>query len=98
VLAASEQIEVNGLPGPASLPLLNDPLHDLLLLWIRDLDSVSLGAAQHGSAQGHMSVLNYESRVTKPSAFEDEMPKPKVSAEEVKLTREFFYCLPQSPY
>jgi DNA end-binding protein Ku len=35
-----------------------------------------------------MSVLNYESRVTKPSAFEAEVPKAEPSAEEVNLTRE----------
>jgi non-homologous end joining protein Ku len=34
-----------------------------------------------------MSVLNYEPRVTKPSAFEDEVPKVAASPEEVNLTR-----------
>jgi DNA end-binding protein Ku len=35
-----------------------------------------------------MSVLNYEPRVTKPSAFEDQVPKAEAPTEEVNLTRE----------
>ncbi len=32
-----------------------------------------------------MSMLNYESQIRKPEAFEDEVPRPKVSSQEVKL-------------
>jgi DNA end-binding protein Ku len=34
-----------------------------------------------------MTMLNYEAQVKKPSAFEDEVTTPKVSAEELKLAR-----------
>ena len=32
-----------------------------------------------------MSMLNYESQIRKPEAFEDELQRPKISAQEVKL-------------
>src|SRR5262249_45686566 len=44
-LPAAKKVEVDGLPGPSRQPLLDDPLHDLLLVRVGNLGSVSHRAA-----------------------------------------------------